>query len=45
LLHAAYDTMIASLKIERDAALPKILDYLQRALKLAEHAKPGTTAE
>ena len=84
LLHAAYDTMIASLKIERDAAfdrdyvdgqveyqkgntalfqgeiengtdpelkafarqtLPKIQDHLQRALKLAEHAKLGTTAE
>jgi putative membrane protein len=84
LLHAAYDTMITSLKIERDAAfdrdyvdgqveyqkgntalfqgeiengtdpelkafarqtLPKIQDHLQRALKLAEHAKPGTTAE
>jgi putative membrane protein len=84
LLHAAYDTMIASLNIERDAAfdrdyvdgqveyqkgntalfqgeiengtdpelkafarqtLPKIQDHLQRALKLAEHAKPGTTAE
>ena len=84
LLHAAYDTMIASLKIERDAAfdrdyvdgqveyqkgntaffqgeiengtdpelkafarqtLPKIQEHLQRALKLAEHAKLGTTAE